>query len=490
MSGSRTYTIKTGAQPAGNPANYNYVRIKTLIEATNHEKVSAAGVAFNNAAKIVAMAAHELYLVGTKLSEKWEGADADAAQKALGQLYATANELFGRSQQTGYALQTYGAALKQFKSLQWPQWPADDSPVQDQQRQRAAEKVMQAVNKQIAAAWSSMPEKVQQNLPILDDKHRGTPYSSGAPSPGVGGPGGGGRAPRGVTLPHSSHSPGLPNLSHGGGDGLPISRGSGHGTDLAGLPSTGGGLGAPPPSTGGPLPSGSPGGIPSLPGGGLPSGGDNGPSLYPGPGSMPQTGSGSSRVPLEEPSSSGVTNDEAATFRTAAMEEAEASQAARNGLMVTPGAPGGAAGTKDTERERTTWLAEEEETWGAEDDAIGQALGAPAAADSVDETETETGREMWLAEDREVWTGGVESVSGTIGEAPPQRDETNTEALLDKSEETDILDPERLQELLDVITAPEEETPRGSKNTVGTSPGLLDDLSSEEVNDIDRFLNG
>src|SRR5262249_24353390 len=159
--------------------------------ATNHEKVSTAGVAFNNAAKLVAMAAHELYLVGTKLSEKWEGVDADAAQKALGQLYATANELFGRSQQTGYALQTYGAALKQFKGLQWPQWPADDSPVQDQQRQQAAEKVMQAVNKQIAAAWSSMPDKVQQNLPALDDKHRGTPYNSGAPSPGVGGGGGG-----------------------------------------------------------------------------------------------------------------------------------------------------------------------------------------------------------------------------------------------------------------------------------------------------------
>ncbi|MEV5704529.1 hypothetical protein [Actinoallomurus sp. NPDC052274] len=492
MSGSKTYRIKTGARPSGHPANYNYTEIQTLLEATDHEKVSTAGAAYNDAARIVGMVAHELYVVGTKLSEKWEGADADAAQKALGQLYATANELFGRSQQAGAALQTYGAALKQFKGLQWPNWPTGGaSPAEDEGRQTAANRVMQAVNHQIAAAWDAMPDKVQQNLPTLGGHRRETPYSPGVGSPrvggGVGGGGGGGGAPTGGRLPHS---PRLPHVPRGSENGLPTIPDGGHGADLAGGgPSTGGGLGTTPPHTGNPLPSGLSGGAPSSPVGGLTSGGIGGPSLLPGSGAFPRGGPGSGRVPSESGMSSA---EEVAASRAAAVEEAEASQAAR-GVVGAPGAPGatgGAAGTTETERERTTWLAEEEATWGAEEDVIGQALGTPTAAGSDGKSETELRRKSWLGEDEDVWTGGETAGSGTIGEAPPRHDEAVAGEVLEVVKESDILDPERLQELLDVIIAPEEETAGTSKSAASASPGLLDDLGVEEVNDIDRLLNG
>ncbi|GAA4619479.1 hypothetical protein GCM10023195_88110 [Actinoallomurus liliacearum] len=445
--------------------------------------MSAAGAAFNDAARIVGMVAHELYLVGTKLSEKWEGSDADAAQKALGQLYATANELFGRSQQAGAALQTYGAALSQFKGLQWPNWPTGGaSPVEDEKRQQVAEQVMRAVNNQITTAWKSMPDKVQQNLPNLDHPH-GTPYSPDPGSPGVGGGRvGGGGMPKGGHLPHS---PRLPHTPKGSGSDLPPIPKDGHGADLAGggLP-TGSGLGTTLPPTGSPLPSGLSSGTPSLPGGGPTLGGIGGPSLLPNPGALPRGGAGSGRVPSE----SGLSSEETAAARAAAVEESEASQAAR-GAMGAPGAPGGAAGTTESERERTTWLAEEEATWGAEEDVIGQALGTPAAG-SAGESETELRRRNWLGEDEDVWTGGATAGSGTIGEAPPRRAEADADEALEVVEEFDILDPGRLQELLDVIVAPDGETASTSKSASGGSPGLLDDLGVEEVNDIDRLLNG
>ncbi len=456
--GHGTYDIKSGGRPSGNPANYNYSLIQTLLSATNPGKVTSAGNAFNSAAQAAAQVAHELYQVGTRLSGMWEGADADAAQKALGQLYATANELFGRSQQAGHALQNYGAALPQYKGLQWP--PDGASPVEDQARQKVAEQVMRAVNGHIGSAWDAMPDKVQQNLPDLKGGVDERPYSPGG-NPTVHSGGSGGLSGVGG----SSERARLPHLPHGGGE-----------SRLAGMPPVGGGLGTVPPPTSNPFGLAVPGGSPSFPGGGVGT-----PSPFPG------AIFGPGESPLGRPgpgSPSGLAPENPATNSAMAAEEIEASQAARGGLI---GTPTGAA-EKEMERETNAWLVEERRTWGAEEEAVPRMVGTSPVVDAADELENDRERRTWLDEERQVWTGEESHTPETIGDAKPRFDEAKPGE--EEPDEPGVLDLERLQELLDSVVEPAGKADATEPDIVDEFASLLDDLDLGEANDIDRLLNG
>lgn len=478
----KTYEIKSGGRPSGNPAKYSFDEVQTLLEATDPGKVSAAGTAFHNAAQAAAHVAHELYLAGTHLSDKWDGADADAAQKALGQLYATANELYGRSDQAGQALQFYGGTLSQYKGLKFPGGGA--SPVEDPARQKAAETVMRAVNQHIGTAWDAMPDKVQQNLPTLVGHHDEQKYRSGATPTGNQSSSGSAGSTGGVSGP-LGHAP-TPHLPRGGQD-----FSGGQGSQLAGLPSGGGGLSTTPPLATSPLTPG--GGSPLVPPGA--SGGLGGTFPF-GPGALPPGRLGLGGVPQAKLSPSGLSPENPAA-RAAIAEEAEASQAARGGLMGGQGASGG-AGAKEVERERSTWLPEEEETWAAEQTAP-EVLGlAPGSGASAEETERE--RTTWCSEDSEVWTNGETYTSGTIGDAAPLVDEPK-----EAESVADILDPERLQEMLDSIVDPSEEDDGDDVSApadefgghleglgiedLGIGEVSAEEVSAEEVSEIERLLN-
>ena len=155
-------------------------------------------------------------------------------------------------------------------------------------------------------------------------------------------------------------------------------------------------------------------------------------------------------------------------------------------MMGGQGGSGG-AGAQEVERERSTWLAEEQETWAAEQAAPGVLGSEPGSGASADETDLE--RTTWLGEDPEVWTNGETYTSGTIGDAGPRIDEP--EAIEEEASEPDILDPERLQEMLDAIVDP------GEANDAGDVPasadafsGLLEGVDTDEMSEIERLLNG
>jgi hypothetical protein len=466
-SNDKTYEIKSGGRPSGNPAKYTFEEVQSLLEATDPSKVSSAGTAFHSAAQAAAHVAHALYLAGSHLSEKWEGVDADAAQKALGQLYATANELYGRSNQAGQALQFYGGTLSQYKGLKFPGGGA--SPVEDPARQKAAETVMRAVNEHMGTAWDAMPDKVQQNLPSLgrdvgEEKYKSAPNPARTPS-GAGSAGGVGGS--------SGHVP-MPHLPRGGPDFT-----SGQGSQLAGMPTGGGGLGTAPPLATSPLTPG--GGNPLVPTG--PSGGLGG-ALPLGPVGLPSTRLGPGGVPQEKLSPPGLSRETPARGAVTS-EELEASQAARGGMLGGQGASSG-AGAQEVERERSTWLPEEEETWAAEH-AAPEVLGsAPGIGTSAGESELE--RTVWLGEDPDVWTNGETYTTGTIGDEGPRVDEPKA---AEEVVEPDILDPERLQEMLDAIaTPPEENNDVDVPAPADAFAGLLEGLDTDEVSEIERLLNG
>jgi hypothetical protein len=453
--------IKSGGRPSGDPSKYDFGTIQSLLDATDPAKVSAAGAAHNSAARIVAQVAHELYRVGTDLATKWEGADAAAAQKALGQLYATANELYWRSEQVGTALQTYGAALPQYKGLKWP--PGGASPVEDTARQQAAEKVMRAVNQHIGDAWDTMPDKVRANLPDLQHERDENPYKPAGPNPtgSSGSPGTGGTGGR-------SGSGRLPHAPRGGEQILPGGPAGGHGTELAGAPPPGGGQVAAFPPAGDPF---SPAASSGFPGGGITPGSGAGP--------FGAGGFAPGRVP-GEPLPARPLGNLAAGAASARSARAQA------GLMVPGSAPG--AGGNEKERRRDVRLTEEPETWAAGDEAVPEVLGAAPRPTRGEETERE--RTTWLDEQREIWTGEETAVPGTIGDATSRVGKVEEAGETGESE-PDILDPERLQELLDALV-PDEETPEERPKPPAEPVGLFEGFDAEaaEVNEIGRLLNG
>jgi hypothetical protein len=268
------------------------------------------------------------------------------------------------------------------------------------QRVTYARYLLNNANNGIFTTWQGVPQKVTLDLPPKLTDTSGKPKGDGSGNARNTGPAGptGSHTPTGVTMPKvptglpnsSTVSPtgddlsGLNNPTNTDLSGInsPTSTDlSGvnnptltnpSGTDLSTPPNLGAGgtnldptTGTPDPSLGNPYTPYSPGLIksPATGGGGL---GDNGSGIKTGPGALPPDGTIGAR---------GSVNTAAAAAEEAAAGTAAANAAKSSGYMpMMPPMMGGQQG-QNQDRERSTWLAEDEEFWGADDDVAPPLIG-------------------------------------------------------------------------------------------------------------------
>ncbi|WP_345438950.1 WXG100 family type VII secretion target [Actinoallomurus vinaceus] len=354
---------------------YGAQTIENWAKATRPGRVAASGKAFNNFGEGLHESLELLYRTAQDLAEVWGGEpSATAAQTQLQQLYVSAKEIGEASKRVGGALRQHGEAdlpkLKAyFSSSEWTQIKNNSTPVQITgvrpgpggslapqygmgSADEAAANKLGEHNGTISAAYTTIPKWYSVTLPVAWDRggHSNVP-THGPTSPGGGAPsgsprlgGGGGKLPGGGSLPHP-HVPKMPTPSDG-----TVPSANGNGTQLSGLQ----------PGGGTPMPPGLPSG-PTLdpgiargplsggagPGGGVFSPGVPGPGYSSGPGVVPPVGG------------RGIGGAEsAAEAETAAARNLQRGAAGQVGMVPS----GGAAGDKK-ERQRTTWMSEDEETW-------------------------------------------------------------------------------------------------------------------------------
>ncbi|WP_165969139.1 hypothetical protein [Actinomadura sp. KC06] len=351
-----------------------------LLESINSERVIKAGSVYKGTAAKFEGAAGDLGAQISALARVWKGDDAEATIRQLQKLQKSAEVLKQVSQQTATALSSHGEKLQWyeknqpkegfFKGLSW-----DDAGVvtggtllggaagglaglkvdkafgliKDKESEAAVEH-MKRLSERTREANAAMPERVRLVLPSTNF-FRGDPRPGGGGLPG----GGGGNLPGGGSLPSGGGSipgglDGVGNSGdgtmHGGGYGGGLPGGGTAGSDLAGLP--GGGGGADPFGRGG-LGGGLPGGGG---GGGLPGGGAGG--LV---GGLPGAGAGA-----------GVGAGRGGTAG-GGKGLGKGGSAGRGGMGGMPmGAGRGGGGGGEDEHERTTWLTEDEDVWGGNDE--------------------------------------------------------------------------------------------------------------------------
>lgn len=355
----------------------DYEALLKIVRSTDPGHVASAGAAylaiFNRMNETVGL----LYSQAQKLAENWGGADADAAMKQMQKAYEQANEICTKSSDTGNALNAHATMLTSWKNtLHDEHWYGVEvgtggTDTGDWLKGESAmgRQLMEKLQNQTVDSNGNFPDGIRNDMPYtevmdMDIKDPPPPGSGGhLPSGGGGGghlPGGGsgaGHLPGGGSGP--GHLPGGgsgPGHLPGGGNGpghLPGGPNGGHlphggGTELAGLPSSGGGgLGA-----GG-------GGL----GGGLGAGGA-------GAGSLGSAGAGPGGLGAGGLGAGGL----------GAMPGMGGGLAGKKG----PGGPGGmpmgagagqGRGGDEEERERTTWLVEDEDVWGADGDATPPVIG-------------------------------------------------------------------------------------------------------------------
>lgn len=267
------------------------------------------------------------------------------------------------------------------------------------QRGLYAQYLLDQQNNGIFSTWQSIPQTVTLDLPPATTNTGGPPKKD-KPGPGSTGPGS-------VKTPHVPSGPGATptladskNLGHGGANlaGLPTGT-NGSGTNLSGVGQTPGGgtnlsgigpvgsgpggtnLGTGPGGTnlGSPPGLGPTTGLGSGPNPGLGTGGLPGytPSLLGGGGS---SGLGKSGVPGSGATVEGGTVGRGALGAAAAEQAAaaNAANAAGRGAGMMPMMPpmmGGAQGAGKEGRERSSWLTEDEDVWGADDDVAPPLIG-------------------------------------------------------------------------------------------------------------------
>ncbi|MEV0404209.1 WXG100 family type VII secretion target [Actinoallomurus sp. NPDC050550] len=411
----QTYVIKSGGRPQGAGSYGDAEAVKNKIAATKPgEIITAAGTydAMGTALNDVNTAIYEAAKV---LADHWSGPAADAAQEALRRLYGTAGELVIRSTETARTLQWYGGSiLPMYRNINWPK------NIKSPAATAAAAQVMKNLNERIAQTWDGMPPQIEKNLPRLQDPYEPIPTDPGVGSSGSGSGGGGstgGRSPGsgGGRLPHQS----LP----------PTSR-----HDHAHLPALGGSVPSSSPHPPNPFPRGTelagltPGG--DGPGGGLNlNGGIQVPSSGGGAGGFGAQGTnpGAAAAPFD-----------GGGFRPGYIGMPSAAGARPN----LPGVAGG------------------------------NSSGAPFLSGSGRGDEKERQRTTWLAEDQDIWTGDEVSVLGVIGESPNRVAEPSLNG-------DDILSPDELQQLLDLV----DEQPGGEIGEVfGGSSDF--DLADDKLSDI------
>ncbi|MCO5972859.1 hypothetical protein [Actinoallomurus soli] len=370
-----TFPMRAGA-PSGTPGEYNSRKdIDDLLKKTAPDDVKAAGQNYQDFASAYEKVTTDLVTVRGMLHEAWGGTDAAAAQSALREIWASSATIQRSAQEFGSAINDYGSNLD---------WYQKRPPSKDLAEARSW---MAGANERVYQAWAGMPSDVSTTLPPNNSLYEPSP-TTGAKRIGetaggspAGNPVADGRAP-GV----GGHAPKIRSgasegSSHVPGSGHPVSGADGSNTQLAGSP-------APDPRT--EMPGGRTGLLPNAPGSpGMPGAGIDAPprgvigGLLPGgpgvisPANGPWGGVGSRRA-VSDAAASAAEEAQAAETR-AASQAAEMRAASQAGVV---GPAGGAAGDRrDRERERTTWLTEDEDVWTGGIEAGSHLIGAREAKD-------------------------------------------------------------------------------------------------------------
>jgi hypothetical protein len=344
------------------------------------ERVESAGRAYSAVANRMYETVGLLFNQSQKLAENWGGDDADAAMKKMQKAYQQAQEIYNKSFDTGSALSGHAEMQRSWQSsLGDENWYGVDigthgSSVGDWLEGDSAmgRKFMAQLQSQTDESNNRFPDGIRSDpmklgLDKIDPISTTPPEHTGKvpPPPGKGGGGGGGHLPSGGT-----------------GGSLPGDTGTGHtsghvptgiGADMNGHPPGGIGTGHTsghvPGDIGGTDLSGytPPGGGGGLLGGG--SGGGLGGGLGAGAGGLGSAGAGAGAGGL---GAGGFGGGFPGAGAGAAMGRGGA--AGSNGMPMGAGGRGADGGDED-EHERSTWLAEDEDVWGAGGDAAPPVIG-------------------------------------------------------------------------------------------------------------------
>jgi uncharacterized protein YukE len=343
-----------GTHHSYNPLHNDMKHLKHIVDAMQPEQVEAASGVYGAIANRVESTMRMLHSQAQRLTENWAGEDAKAAMQQMQKAYSAAQEIYQTSDQTSKALSQYAD-----KQISW-QHQMDGfagtvassdiahiaSPVGGMAANKASHELMQRIQQDTVNANNSFPTGIGADMPTgsRQDYTPNQPSNPGAVGRAPGMPGDAGAGAGG--LPDGG-TPGQPPGGNGAGhlpgsDQLP---GRGGGTDLAGYtPPGGGGLG----------------GL----GGGLGAGGAG--SLGAG-GAIPGLGGGAA---------GGLGAGVVGGFPGAGVgaDGAGAGAAGKAG-MGGMGAGHGGHGDEEEERERTTWLAEDEDIWSGDDGAAPPVIG-------------------------------------------------------------------------------------------------------------------
>ncbi|MFB4308695.1 hypothetical protein [Actinomadura sp. GTD37] len=372
------YPIRDGmAFGSHNADGMSHDDVKKKLKSLNPGKVGDASTAYKDAADVLAEMTDELTNnFAKKIIKHWKGDYAQKALDQLGQVYTTAGKLSDDSHNNATLYSWYKHDV-----LDWYKTQGEtmtDGYVHTGGDDKNARNLMNRFIGRMQEAFNGHPLKITKDLPGQRGGVNDTP--PGGDPPGGTPPGGtppGGTPPGGFKTDPGGDGPKLPTSDGAGsfnpsGSGNPFAPGGnspfspdgagsyspspggtspfgsggtspfgsgagGPGTDLAGMPPGGGG--------GGGLPSGGGAGFGADPGGlgganaaGGPAGGPGG-ALGSGPGAG-AGGAAGRGMPM-------------------------------GGMPMGQGAQGG----KGEERERNTWLTEDEDVWGADDDTAPPVIG-------------------------------------------------------------------------------------------------------------------
>ncbi|WP_433142413.1 hypothetical protein ACQPZ8_46190 [Actinomadura nitritigenes] len=359
--------------------------VKKKLSSINSEPVKEAGTAYSDAADALAEMSTALRGFAQTLVKHWKGDEAKKAVAQLQQVHATSINLSNSSHTNASTYTWYGTQI-----LDWYKQAgqdASDGLIHTSGDDKHGRELMQRFLNRTGEAFNAHPTQITQDLP--QDKRGGltdTPTYPGGP----GGPGNPGAGPGGL---------------HGGGAG---GAGGGFGSDPGGLGKHGAGSSSPfaPTGDGGPhLPGGTgsggsggfgsdPGGLGGSHGGGGSLGGSGGLgsdlSSFPGGGAGAGGGLGGGGGGLgADPG--GLGGGAGAGGGLGGFGATPGGLGAAGGGLGSAGAAGragagrmgggmpmghgGHGNGKEEERERTTWLSEDDDVWGADDDTAPPVIG-------------------------------------------------------------------------------------------------------------------
>lgn len=372
---------------AWNPFNDFMGDLKSMIASTRPDLVDTAGNAFSGCASNMERTATLLYDAAKRLSDHWQGDAADAALKKLQEMYKACQEIHEAAQPSGAALEVQASVLRKYKSIvegaggvnaagittalvTLPTGLVVTAGAANQiYNNKHAQQLMQDLNEDTRASNDRFPMHMRTDLPARTDVSERIPDTGKPPGIGTGGGGAGGGT---GAFPKSNFPDGS------GGPGFPKGTGSGGEPSIGAFPGGEGGPGAFPGSP-------SSGGLPdtAFPGAGGAGAGTGLAGFNPGAGGTGGgLGAGAGGMGSSDPFGAGVGGGLSTGAGAAGSGGGLAGGlggasggrgAAGRGMM--PMAPHAGGQGDDKERERSTWLTEDEDVWNTGDDAAPPVIG-------------------------------------------------------------------------------------------------------------------